>query len=198
MDNNNQNQIKLCEDYIDKNYKTIAQLVNKQFELERDSIREDILAEIKKYLNDPKLVHYEWYDDGCTYDFSGKLKKDGLIDFNQTIASFLNNEYTGDTEATYISHYGLYHTVYGDKLSYETLELACKILHKVILSELKKNVDYSISEGLLYELESSIDQVYDNSYAFEFFNYKFPIEFVGISDIKLCTLIDRNNNNGII
>lgn len=193
MEDINTEQIKLCEDYIDNNYKAIAEVVNKKFELDQDKIREEILAEIKKYVTNPRLIHYEWYYDDCPYDYSGQLEKKGAVDFNQTIGDFLENEYTGDTEATYMSRCGLRYITYGDELSYKTLNIAYEILYKVITDELKKHVDNSVDEDLIRGLDPFIDQVYSSSYAFDFFCYEFAIEFVGISDIKLCDLMSSSN-----
>lgn len=108
-------ELEIIKDHTEE----IAKKINEQFELEKESIKEQLLDEIKGYIT-PVPSHYEWTRGDCPYDDSGELYVDGLVSLDQTIAEFLENEYTGEKEATYESHRGFYYECYGDKLCYVT------------------------------------------------------------------------------
>ena len=85
---------------IEEDCENIAALVNIRFEEGKDLIRTQVLSKIKKMLT-PVPPHFDWHYDGCPYDFSGALDKNGHVSLKQTVSSFLENEYAGYSTATY-------------------------------------------------------------------------------------------------
>lgn len=174
----------------------IAEEVDKQFYIQKETIRAIILDEICDYLS-PLPTHYEWYYDDCPYDFSGLLRKDGKVSLEQTISDFLFYEYTGEKEATYMSHMGFYYCTYGDELCY----IGMKISHDILLSttyEYLKNMGTSLTNLSEQDLKAAFkddvvdaiyDEIYDNSLAMEFFFYEAIIDFLDIGEIFLWKLI---------
>ena len=79
-------------EYVNSNESKIAKNVNDCFESLKDCIRTELISEIKEYLN-PIPVHYDWRPDGNPYDISGEIIKNGYVLLDQTIDSFLENEY---------------------------------------------------------------------------------------------------------
>ena len=178
--------------YIEDNNENISKKVNEQFELSKDFIRAKLLREIRDYLS-PIPVHYEWAHDGCPYDYSGIIIEDGLVDTDQTISEFLENEYTGSKEATYISGMGFHHRHYGEDLSYLTLEIAGDIMRSSIRMQLKEAFNCKLSDTIFSDImDICHDDIYDNCIAYDFFSHEPAIEFVGIGDRKLSQLIKKD------
>lgn len=187
-------ETKKYREYISEHAKEIGEKVNHQMCKSIDTIRNDFLEAIKEYL-DPLPVHYEWQDDGCPYDFSGEMVKNGIVDLNQTVKEFLRHEYTGNKTATFVSGCGFSYDTYGDSLSYYTLERAEDVLHEVTRRELDLAFPNEITDVLYDQIMSfSHDDVYDNCLAYEFFLWEPAIDFVGIGDIKLSELMANTND----
>lgn len=169
----------------------IAERVNEQFQIEKESIREKLLHEIKEYIT-PIPIHYKWEHDGCPYDDSGILEPNGTVNLNQTIAEFLENEYTGQKVATYISGSGFYYLNYGDELSYLTREIESDILERTTRKYLEELFDERIPDDVFEEIICDYhDDIYDNCLAFEFFSYEAAMEFVDIGNMKLSDLVEE-------
>lgn len=166
----------------------IANKVNEQFNNSKELIRGKILNKIKGYIT-PLPIHYEWQNDDCPYDHSGKLIENGIINLNQTITEFLENEYTGGTEATYISGNGLRYNTFGDDLSNFTLKMGGEILYNTTRQYLEDFFGQSIPDEIFDNIMDEYhDEIYDNCLASDFFSYEAAIEFVGIGNIKLTQL----------
>lgn len=178
-------------DYIEANYMQMAQNVNKQFELSKEFIRASIIREIKEYLT-PIPIHYEWELDDCPYDYSGIIIQDGYISLNQTVSSFLENEYTGDKEATYESGMGFKYWTYGDKLEYLTRNIGEEILQSSVKYQLEQKFDTVISDEI-FELvmDCSHDKVDDYCLSGDFFFCNTAIDFVGIGDMSLRQIVNK-------
>lgn len=186
---NTNNIINKCIAYINSNIDYVCKYVDSQFNTKKESIRQELLENIQCMLNDD-LIHYEWYYDGCPYDYSGDLKDSGKIDFDQTIYEFLRDEYTGQWRATYTSHYGKSYVTYGESLSYDTLELADDILRDAVVSLLNTHFSITLTEQ---EIQDIFDEVFDEIYcsciAPDFFVWEGAIEFVELGALKLCDIV---------
>lgn len=177
--------------FINSHTQEFALEVNRQFELSKNNIKEKLLSIIKTYI-DPIPKHYKWEDDNWEpYDYSGIIVEDGLISLDQTVSEFLENEYSGNKDATYESECGWYYRRYGDELSYETSNIAYEIMMNAIKEFLEKSFTTTISEDELETIKEScneFDEIYDSCIAYEFFSYEPAIEFVNIGNIKLSKL----------
>jgi len=176
--------------YITDNLDKVAARVNKQFESSKKSIKAQILQEIRKYLS-PIPVHYEWEYDGCLYDYSGVLKENGYVSLDQSISEFLEKEYSGCTEATYVSHCGLRYLTYGDLLSEFTYGIGEDILQKSVRRLLEEKFETTIPDELFYDImDECHDIIFDSCLASEFFTYETPVNFIGIGQLKLSQMIE--------
>ncbi len=190
----NEIEVKKYIDYIEANYMEMAKNVNKQFELSKEFIRASIIREIREYLT-PIPVHYEWKLDDCPYDYSGIIIQDGYVSLNQTVTSFLENEYTGDKEATYESGRGFNYLTYGDELGYFTMSIAGEILYSSVKNQLEQKFNTDISDELFEEvMDYSHDAVYDYCLASDFFSSDGAIEFVCIGDMTLRHIVNKKSH----
>lgn len=177
-------EVVACVKYIEEHAMEIAKEVNKSFEDSKEEIKSKIIQEIKNYIESIP-VHYEWKDDGCPYDHSGILVKDGVVDMEQTVSNFLESEYSGQTEATYMSGCGFHYRSYGDELSYETLDIAEEIMIRIIRKYIISFNTDLLENQIEYIISDCHDYVYDNCLAFDFFNYEPAIKFVDIGELTL-------------
>lgn len=174
-------------EYVNSNESKIAKHVNDRFEASKDFIRRELISAIKKYLT-PIPVHYDWQQDRNPYDISGKIVKNRYVSLDQTIDSFLANEYSGNTEATYISGMGLRYNTYGDELCYVTMDIAANIMRSEIKENIENHFDVSLSDEDFEYIEDScgaFDPIYDECLACDFFDYEPAVKFVSIGGIKL-------------
>lgn len=179
--------IQIYINFINTKNDKIAEYVNECFYSSKDFIKEKLIEQIRKYLT-PLPIHYEWEDDGCPYDISGQIRPNGKISLNQTISEFLENEYSGNKEATYISGMGFYYNSYGDELSYFTTKIAAEIMFSAIQKYIENHFYITISEEefqLIRDKCEGFDDIYDNCLAFDFFSYEPAIEFTDIGNILL-------------
>ena len=91
--------------YVNSHVEEIARCVDARFEKNKIQIKSKMVEEIKSYLT-PLPVHFEIKRDDNPFDRSGVLVEDGEVILNQTVMEFLQNEYTGNKTATYISGMG--------------------------------------------------------------------------------------------
>lgn len=106
----------------------------------------------------------------------------------------MENEYTGNTTATYTSGYGLQYDTYGDVLSYYTFEIGYDIMSSAIQRQLEKKFYTDISPEAFKCISDScseFEDIYGDSIAYEFFSYETPIEFTEISDLMLSEIIRK-------
>ena len=181
------NELEIIKDHTEE----IAKKINEQFELEKDSIKEQLLEEIKGYIT-PVPRHYKWTRGDCPYDDSGEIYVDGLASLDQTIAEFLENEYTGQTRATYCSHRGLDYVTYGEWMSDLLTEIKENVVQKTVKKCMEELFGEEISEDdLVGVLEEYYSEIYDDSMAFDFDWGESAIEFVGIQNMKLSELVEK-------
>lgn len=171
--------------------KEIAKKINEQFEQEKDSIKKQLLDEIKGYIT-PVPKHYEWTRGDCPYDDSGEIYVDGLISLDQTIADFLENEFTGEKEATYESRHGFRHETYGDRIENLARNIGFDILKKITCGYAEKLFNTAISgEDFMRILEKYNYEIYVDSMSFDFIFYERAIRFVRIEGLKLSELVEK-------
>jgi hypothetical protein len=184
--------ISKCAEYINANVDAIAKVVDVRLEESKSDIRKKLVFKLKDYVT-PVPVHYVWKYDGDPYDSSGIIVSDGNVDMDQTVQDFLDNEYTGNREATYLSHMGWNYITYGEDLSYDTLAIGNEILLSVIFEHLYAKFGVSLSDDDLFDLRdecNNFDDIYENCLVYEFFMSNAAIEFVGLTDIKLVDVLN--------
>ena len=177
-------------EYVNSNTENIANYVNSSFEETKDFIRAKLIREIRGYITPPP-AHYVWEYDGNPYDCSGIIVESGVINLNQTVKEFLENEYSGNHEATYTSGMGWNYNTYGDELSCDTLEIGCGIMLSAIRRCIETEFSITLSDDEFEQIKVScgeFDPIYDNCFASDFFHAEFAIEFVGIENIKLADI----------
>lgn len=179
--------------FISDNESYITECVRQECDSHKDEITLLVKKTIKQIFANKTLIHYEWKDDGCPYDHSGYLVREGNIDTSQTIENFLENEYTGDTIATYESGFGLAHLTYSEYLddNPNIRDFVYSYSNKVISDILNKAFPNELTDVIIEEiLESMYEQsdVYDN-YLLDFDYSDFLIEFTGIGKMTIDEII---------
>ena len=180
-------------DYVNSHIDEIAEYVNECFKQSKDFIRAKLIRQIRDYLS-PIPIHYIEKDDNNPYDCSGALVEDGYISLNQTVTDFLQNEYSGNKEATYISGMGWSYNTYEDELHYYTIELAAEIMFPAIRRYIENGLNEVLSDDKFDTIKTScgeFDEIYDNCIANEFFFCQPAIDFCGIGNIQLDNLIKK-------
>lgn len=171
--------------------KEITKKINEQFEQEKDSIKEQLLEEIRGYIT-PVPTHYKWTRGYCPYDDSGEIYVDELVSLDQTIADFLENEFTGQRRATFISHQGFDYETYGDQISYLLKEVKENIVQKTVKKYVEELFREEISEDDLFRIfEEYYSEIYAESIAFDFDFYGDAVKFTGIQNMKLSELVEK-------
>ena len=183
-------------EFVEENTDKIAEYVNSCFEQSKEFIKAKIVRELRGYL-DPIPVHYKKVDSYNTYDNSGELREDGYVSLNQTVADFLENEYSGNKVATFTSGMGWHYNSYEDELHYLTIEIAAEIMFPAIQRYIEKELATKLSENEFEIIQNAcgeFDDIYDNCVATDFFNAIAAAEFVGIRDTKLKDVKKHHNS----
>lgn len=178
--------------YVNSHVEEIARCVDVHFEKNRRQIRSKIVKEIKRYIT-PLPVHFEIKRDNNPFDCSGVLVEDGNITLNQTVTDFLQNEYTGNKTATYMSGMGWSYDTYEDELGYLTLEIASEIMLSAIRKHIESHYCVKLSDDEFEDIRCAcyeFDDIYMACIANEFFSSLEAIKFVGIGDIKLSSFVN--------
>ena len=111
---------------------------------------------------------------------------------NQTVGHFLEKEYSGTKQATYISGMGWHYDTYGDNLQDWSLELAGTIMYSAIQECIEDEFSVVLSEDEFEQIKSDcceFDEVYDNCLASDFFMASGAASFVGIENMKLVDIL---------
>ncbi len=170
----------LIIEYVNSNIKNIAAYVNSCFESSKDSIKESIIKVLKDTLT-PIPVHYVLNYRGSHTE----LIEDGIIDINQTVKVFLEDEYTEEYR------YSGYVT-YGDRLSEYTIQIAETIMFPAIRKCIEDHFKIQLSDEdfeLIRDECGSFDEIYDICLASEFYFFEKAVNFVKIGDLKLKEII---------
>lgn len=171
--------------------KKLQRKLTNSLSLKKDSIKEQLLEEIRGYIT-PVPKHYEWTRGYCPYDDSGEIYVNGLVSLDQTIAEFLENEYTGQRRATFISHQGFDYETYGDQISYLLKEIKENIVQKTVKKYVEELFGEEISEDDLFRIfEEYYSEIYAESIAFDFDFYEDAVKFTGIKNMKLSELVEK-------
>ena len=116
--------------------------------------------------DDEPLPHYRWSYDGCSYDYSGELIRDGDINIDITLGEFLD-EYTGSKWATFESGRGWSYTRYEKEVSHDLLEIGEMIMRSVI--ERYVDTERLTGDSELLFWDEIHDSFYDNTLTYSFF-----------------------------
>lgn len=178
--------------YVNSHVEEIARCVDARFEKDRIQIKGKIVEEIKSYIT-PLPVHFEIKRDNNPFDRSGVLVEDGDVTLNQTIMDFLQNEYTGNKTATYMSGMGWSYDTYEDELGYLTLEMSYEIMILTIREHIESHYCVKLSDDEFEDIKCAcydFDDIYMDCIANEFCCPLEAIKFVGIGDIKLSSFVN--------
>lgn len=182
--------------YVNENIDNIAAYVNECFNKQKPFIKAKIIRELKKYIN-PLPIHYEWengYEDN-PYDHSGILVEKGIVSTNQTVAEFLENEYTGNRIASYESGCGWYYDTYGEDLSYDTIDIAGDIMRTAIRTCIENEFSVALNDDEFMEISDecgNFDDIYGVCIASDFFIAMPAIEFIGIENVKISRFVEKS------
>lgn len=178
-------------DYVNTHVEEIAAYVDECFEQSKDSIKEKLIRLVRDYLS-PVPIHYVIKNDHNPYDSSGILVEQGYVSLDQTVKEFLQNEYSGNKEATYTSGMGWNYNTYEDELHYDTMDIASNIMFSAICKYIEDQFHVSLSDEEFEDIVDScgdFDEIYDNCIANEFFFGTSAVEFVGIENMLLKDII---------
>lgn len=78
-------------DFVKSHEEQIVEFVDQQFDEDKEELQEKILKIIAGYIIELP-DHFEWSYEGCPYDFSGEINKDGKISLDQTISDISKNQ----------------------------------------------------------------------------------------------------------
>lgn len=173
-------KIKGYVSYVKYNNKLFIEAVDDKVCSDQGIIASEILDLIRNEAQD--AIHYIWKDDGCPYDHSGIIIPHGKIDKNTTtVWEFLQFEYTGNKVATYESGLGFSYETYDEKISYDTLDIAYKIMCECVKKQLENKFQKNIPDNEIQEImEECYDDIYPDSIVYLFFNTQGALEACGV------------------
>lgn len=156
--------------YVEENLDEVVAKVTDFFDEKIMELSETILDMVRQKA--ANAIHYEWEYDGCPYDYSGIIEEKGMVDPDISIEEFLEDEYTGDKEATFCSGRGFHYNNFDDELSHDTLDLAEKVMRESVMYQLQEvfpddAIDEKITDEVVWECH---DAIYSNCPANEFFS----------------------------
>lgn len=186
-----------CVEYVNSHVDEIAEYVNECFDQSKEFIKARLIRRIRDELS-PTPVHYEIKYVYDPYDYSGILVEDGYISLDQTVGEFLENEYSGNKEATYESGRGWNYLTYGDEISYDTLDMASDIMFSAIRRHIENHFGENLSDDELEDIREScsdFDDIYVDCKAYDFFCSMGAAEFVGIEDMQLKDIVKKGRNS---
>ena len=122
------------QEFFENNFSAMIEEVNNLLKINKKQLVRDISKKVYDCLTtDNYILKYEWYYDDCPYDYSGKIEPaDYINSCDVSLKDFLFSYYTGDSEATYTSHYGLHWITYSDYFSSGTLDYAYSCMMDII------------------------------------------------------------------
>lgn len=129
----------------------------------KEAVEKIINDGIEKFKNNQA---YEWYDNGCTFDMSGEIRKIP----GKTIGDIWEKDLdilqalTGNSEATYISGCGLLWNNVAHEISYDISEYLYKAEEGYVLShkdEIRKEIGFEdeITEENLLDVMDYIETI---------------------------------------
>ena len=177
--------------YIVQNLGDIIKYINSQLPDMHSYIENRVLGEIRSYLS-PLPTHYKWeIDEAVSWDRSGRIVQDGLISLNQTVKTFLEEEYTGNSLATYESGRGLDYMTYIDKLDSFVQDIGAELKIALTVRYIENNTgivledkDYTTVNECLMDNDD-----FDEDLDIDFFDCTDVMRILGINDVLLGDLV---------
>lgn len=187
--------IKKYADFINNHHASLVYQINTELDIQMEELRKEFLKQINYYLTTPELpAHYvEDHSYDPPYDHSGELVKEGQISTEITVKEFLEDEYNGDTRASYCSGCGFFHDTYSESLRSFTLEYGCNLMYRIIRENINKEFKVTISDeefDELYDEMGCFDDIYDDTRINEFFFPEIVAQMCGIDNLKLSEVIE--------
>ena len=178
-----------CE-YIDNSLDYICKAVNEKFEETKDFSRQHFIKIIADMV-DKDTIHYEWEPNPYEpWDSSGELVPSGFIQLDQTVDSFLDNEYTGQWMPTYESGCGKRYETFGDRLSFDTQEYSETIMRTVVRRVLEEAFSETMDDDIFDDvMGEKHDDIYDMALTTDFFFWENMTEYYGIGQYRLMRII---------
>lgn len=172
----------ICKNLIDYNLCDIVNFI-KQYLTDNKT---EISNKIFTILRDTILTykdHYTWECGDCEYDYSGEINRDGNIDTSISILNFLENEYTGEKFATYVSNYGWHYETCGDVFTQDTSHYMYELMLDLIVKFFDIYCCTVINKDDLFDLT---DDVYEGTEICYFDCIETIKEYTGLSmDISI-------------
>ena len=184
-------------EYVNSYTDEISEYVNECFEQSKEFIKAKLIRIIRDKIT-PIPVHYEWengYEDN-PYDHSGTLVENGYISLDLTVRNFLENEYSGNRKATFVSGHGWDYFTYEDEISNDTLDIASDIMLSAIRRHIENHFGENLSDDDLSNIRDScgeFDEIYDNCKACDFFWAVGAAEFIGIENLQLKDIVKKGS-----
>lgn len=178
-------------EYIVQNLGDIIKYINSQLPDMHSYIANRVLGEIRSYLS-PLPKHYRWeIDEAVTWDRSGRIEQDGLISLNQTVKTFLEEEYTGNSLATYESGRGLDYLTYIDKLDDFIRDLGVELKRALTARYIENNTGIVLEDKDYTTVSDCIsdNDDFDEDLDIDFFDCTDVMRVLGISDVLLGDLV---------
>ena len=177
--------------YIVQNLGDIIEYINSQLPDMHSYIANRVLGEIRSYLS-PLPKHYKWeIDEAVTWDRSGRIEQDGLISLNQTVITFLEEEYTGNSIATYESGRGLDYMTYRDKLDDFVRYLGAELKIALTARYIENNTGIVLEDKDYTTVSDCIsdNDDFDEDLDIDFFDCTDVMRILGINDVLLGDLV---------
>ena len=177
--------------YIVQNLGDIIKYINSQLPDMHSYIAKRVLGEIRSYLS-PLPTHYRWeIDEAVTWDRSGRIEQDGLISLNQTVITFLEEEYTGNSIATYESGRGLDYMTYRDKLDDFVRYLGAELKIALTARYIENNTGIVLEDKDYTTVSDCIsdNDDFDEDLDIDFFFCLHVMRILGINDVLLGDLV---------
>ena len=119
-------------------------------------------------------------------------------DMNISLYQFLENEYTGASEATYESGCGLRYETYNDELSYYSRDISNYIIGEMV-SELIDSLGCEIPEDLRDDVcwrafDIAHDEIYDNTKAQSCFSANWYLDEEYMNNISISEFLDLSTD----
>lgn len=166
----------ICKNLIDYNLYDIVDFIKQYLNSNKSKISAGIFSilrgTISKYTN-----HYVWEVGDCEYDHSGEIHRDGYVDNKISISDFLENEYTGQSVATYISHYGLHYETCEDVFTQDVSYYMYELMLDLIVEFFETYCCTKIDKDDLFDVT---DDVYEGTEICYFDCIETIVEYTGI------------------
>ena len=165
-----ENIIKNLENKIQKKYDVLCERIDKRLNNEYELTTIYLSFLMNYWYGDEKRPHYTIDYRNCVWDYSGELKENGKIDFEESLEDFFE-EHTGRKTPTFASHYGWNYTTIDDDLGDYTRQIASDAIDSIIMEFLNNILGEDDAEKYYYyDIRDDVwDDFYDNTRASDYF-----------------------------